>query len=266
VPKRRRMAADGTGMPVARENLPRMTERERWWFDVHGYLVRRAALTAREVAELNRAVDALGVPRPGESIQSQRFKHHLHTDPSFVALLDHPAVFDVLVELCGHGLRLDHTYGIVMAPGTSGLQLHGGGAPFDPAQFYVVDRSGISCGLVAVQWVLRDQPAGSGGFCCVPGSHHASFPLPADVGLDDEANVEVPLAAGDVVVFTEALTHGTLTWRGPYDRRTLLYKYSPGSSSWGKDETYDASLWPKLSPRQRLLFEPPYVAYRHQLA
>ena len=47
-----------------------------------------------------------------------------------------------------------------------------------------------------------------------------------------------------------------------HDRRTLLYKYSPGNSSWGKDETLPAELAPLLSERQRLLFEPPYVAYR----
>jgi hypothetical protein len=64
------------------------------------------------------------------------------------------------------------------------------------------------------------------------------------------------------VLFTEALVHGTLPWRGPHDRRTLLYKYSPGNSSWGKDEKLPAELAPLLSERQRLLFEPPYVAYR----
>ena len=67
------------------------------------------------------------------------------------------AAYDVLVELCGPVLRLDHAYGIVMAPGTTGLGLHGGGTPFDPAQFYVVNGGRISCGLVAVQWSLVGQ-------------------------------------------------------------------------------------------------------------
>ena len=42
----------------------------------------------------------------------------------------------------------------------------------------------------------------------------------------------------------------------------LAYKYSPGNSSWGKDEVLPAELAPLLTARQRLLFEPPYVAYR----
>jgi ectoine hydroxylase-related dioxygenase (phytanoyl-CoA dioxygenase family) len=164
------------------------------------------------------------------------------------------------VELCGPTLRLDHTYGIVMAAGTSGLGLHGGATPFDPAQFYVVNGGRISCGLVAVQWALVDHRPGEGGFCCIPGSHKASFrlPDPAPASLA----VEVPLVAGDVVIFTEALVHGTLPWRAAHERRTLLYKYSPGSSSWGKDETLPPNLARLLTERQRLLFEPAYVAYR----
>ena len=130
----------------------------------------------------------------------------------------------------------------VMAPGTSGLGLHGGATPFDPAQYYLLRDGQIRCGLVAVQWALVDHPPGGGGFCCVPGSHKASFPLPGrpDGGLV----VEVPLAAGDLVLFTEALTHGTLDWQGPAVRRTLLYKYSPGSSTWAEDQR-----WPSSSSR-----------------
>jgi hypothetical protein len=237
-----------------------LTEAERYSFDVRGYVVRRGVLSADEVRTLDAAVDALRLPPPGDTIQSQRFRDHLATSPAFVALLDHPAVFDVVTELCGPHARLDHAYGIVMAPGTSGLGLHGGAVPFDPAQYYLVDGDGLHCGLVGAQWSLSSGDLGDGGFCCVPGSHKASFAMPDPFPPD--LVVEVPLGAGDVVVFTEALTHGTLPWRGPGQRRTLLYKYSPGNSSWGKDEVLPPALAKMLSPRQRLLFEPPYVAYR----
>jgi len=240
-----------------------LTASERYAFDVAGYLVRRHALSADEVALLNAAVDSLDVPPPADDLHSQRFGGHLHRSEAFVALLDHPAVFDVLLELCGPVLRLDHAYGIVMAPGTGGLGLHGGGTPFDPAQFYVVNGGQISCGLVAVQWCLVEHPPGAGGFRCVPGSHKASFPRPDPV--PPEMAVDVALAAGDVVIFTEALTHGTAPWQADHQRRTLLYKYSPGNSSWGKDEKLAPELAPMLTERQRLLFEPPYVAYRRPL-
>jgi hypothetical protein len=240
-----------------------LTASERYAFDIAGYVVRHGALSSRELATLNAAVDALVLPAAGHDLASQRFSGHLPRSPAFVALLDHPAVFDVLAELCGPVLRLDHAYGIVMAPGTGGLGLHGGGTPFDPAQFYVVNGGRVSCGLVAVQWCLVDHPPGAGGFRCVPGSHKASFPLPDPV--PPELVVDVALGAGDVVVFTEALTHGTAPWRAAHQRRTLLYKYSPGNSSWGKDEVLPPALAPKLTDRQRLLFEPPYVAHRRPL-
>ena len=34
----------------------------------------------------------------------------------------------------------------------------------------------------------------------------------------------VPAAAGDCIIFTEALTHGTLPWTAPTKRSTLFYK------------------------------------------
>ena len=46
-----------------------------------------------------------------------------------------------------------------MRPGTTGLSLHGGGKPFDPAQYYTVDGGNIRTGLVAVQWALVDHVA-----------------------------------------------------------------------------------------------------------
>jgi len=72
----------------------------------------------------------------------------------------------------------------------------------------------------------------------------------------------VTLDAGDVVVFSEALTHGTLPWRGPHERRTLLYKYSPGNSAWSHVE-WPPELLAACTARQRLLLQPPSVG-RHQ--
>ena len=238
-----------------------LTDDERYSFDLQGFLVRRGVLGPAELAVLHDAIDGLGLAPPRETIQSQRFSGHLPRAVAFQRLIDHPAVFDMMVELCGAHVRLDHAYGIVMAPGTSGLGLHGGATPFDPAQYYLVRDGRIRCGLVAVQWALVDHPAGGGGFCCVPGSHKAGFAFPERP--DGRLAVEVPLAAGDLVVFTEALTHGTLAWRGPEVRRTLLYKYSPGSSTWAEDQRWPAGLLEQLTERQRLLLQPPSVAY-HQ--
>ena len=88
-------------------------------------------------------------------------------------------------------------------------------------------RNHIYNGLVAVQWALVDHKRGDGGFCCVLGSHSRHLLQPS--GHPQSWVVEVPMMAGDVLFFTEALTHGTLTWSAPYVRRSLLYKYAPGT-------------------------------------
>ena len=153
-----------------------MTPEERYRFDIQGFLVRRGVLSAGDVEALNVAVDLIDAPEPGDDIMSQRFVGHLVAARRFRDLLDHEGIFDIVLELCGSSARLDHAYGIIMRPGTNGLGLHGGGKPFDPAQYYTVDGGAIRTGLVAVQWALVDHNPGRGGFLCVPGSHKANFP------------------------------------------------------------------------------------------
>lgn len=238
-----------------------LTEHERYRFDLDGFLVRRGALSAAEVGALNAAVDALRLPRPGESISSQRFNGHLAHDQAFRDLLDHPALLGVLVDLCGPTVRLDHAYGLVMSPSTRGLGLHGGGTPHDPSQYYSVVDGRPFNGLVAVQWALVDQVAGQGGLCCVPGSHKASFPLPPSPPAEWVHHVEV--RAGDLVVFTEALTHGTLPWHGPHQRRSLFHKYAPGHMAWGRDFEGWPALTTLMTERQRRLLQPPAI-YPHE--
>jgi hypothetical protein len=237
-----------------------LTDAERYRLDVQGYLVRRAALATGDVEALHAAIDVLDLPTPGTDIASQRFTEHLGVARRFRDLIDHPAVLEIVRELCGPNVRLDHAYGIVMSPGTSGLALHGGGTPFDPAQYYSVTGGRIHAGLVSAQWALVDHPPGAGGFLCIPGSHKAGFTLPA--GADADLAVDVALDAGDVVVFTEALTHGTSPWRGAVQRRTLLYKYSPGNSAWTQ-VTWPEDLLAACTERQRLLLQPPSVG-RHR--
>jgi hypothetical protein len=239
-----------------------MTPEERYRFDLEGFLVRRGVLSAGDIEALNVAIDLLAPPEPGTDIMSQRFSNHLTTARRFRDLLDHDGIIDIIVELCGSSARLDHSYGIIMRPGTSGLGLHGGGKPFDPAQYYTVDGGNIRTGLVAVQWALVDHLRGRGGFLCVPGSHKSNFPRPAQVSA--QMAIEVPMQAGDVVIFTEALTHGTAAWQGPRQRRTLLYKYSPGNSAWSH-EVWPADLVDSCTPRQRLLLQPPSVGNHRPL-
>ncbi len=239
-----------------------LTDEERYTFDLQGFLIRRGVLNAIELKTLHDEVDAQHYPPPGDTISSQRFSGYLGNPnaPTMTNLMDHPSVIDVVVELNGDEARLDHSYGIYMAPETSGLWLHGGPVPFDPAQYYQVHDGNIHCGLIGVQWALVDHPVGGGGFCCIPGSHKTSFQRPHTIDYGHPLVAEVSLSAGDVVFFTEAITHGTLAWTAPYERRSLFFKYAPGSSAYNVGRPVNDAQWLNLSDRQRRLCQLPSIA------
>jgi len=233
-----------------------LTAVQRYELDTQGFVVLPRVLGRATVRRLNDALDALGLDRPGADLWSQRVDALLLQGQPFVDLVDHPAALAVLEEVHGPSTRLDHAYAIRMAPRTGGLGLHGGPVPWDPAQWYVHDRDSIRCGLVALQWGLVDHASGAGGFGCIPGSHRAGMRVPAGV---EHLVREVPFAAGDLVVFTEVLVHCTIPWRGREERRTLVYKYSPGSSAWADWAELRPVLDRPLTDRQRLLLQPPSV-------
>ena len=77
------------------------------------------------------------------------------------------------------------------------------------------------------------------------------------------------MKAGDALIFTEGLTHGTLPWKGKHERRTLLYRYAAGSFVNAKGvnrlEEY-CPFYDELTPLQQAIMEPPYNPGRPNIA
>jgi hypothetical protein len=235
---------------------------DRYRFDVSGYLLFDNVLDAGEVDRLREAIEAHGLAEPGPTVEQQRFGYSselLAWHQAFRDLIDHPLVLEVLGELIGPYARLDHAYGIVMAPGTAGFGLHGPSPAFDASQFYLHRGGRMWNGLLSFSWALTTAAVGDGGFGCVPGSHRAEEPFPQ--GAEDLV-VEVPQRAGSLLVFTEALAHCTIPWNGRENRLSVLYKYSPGNSTWAPHPAAPPDVVDLLTPRQRRLVEPPYVGGR----
>ena len=244
-----------------------MDEVERYLFDVRGYLVVENVLSAGEVDELNALIDSQGLPGPDLDTMGARFGGFLEWDEAFCTLLDHERIMPYLKTILGDGFRLDHYYGIYMRAGTERLRLHGGATPYDPPEFYHYNNGQMFNGLTVVSWNLSASGPGLGGFCGVPGSHKANFPCPDGIRVAHDAHeaVVVPEApAGSVVIFTEALTHGTVEWAAEFHRRSLLYKYSPGQQSWSAKYA-QAPQTVALTERQKILFEKPYFNSRPSL-
>jgi len=242
---------------------------ERYLFDLNGYLAIPGALPRATVAGLNALFDArIAADVPADKT-THRFGDVLDWGPAVRALIDHEPILPYLEEILGAGFRLDHDYADLIRSGKGpiGTQLHGGATPFDPGQSYTFQGGSPRSGLVVVAYNLRDVNPGDGGFGCVPGSHKANLPFPDDWReLSDEANERLGLVravtgpAGTAIIFTEAMTHGTLPWRGAGERRTMFLKYDPGAYAWGA-AFYDRDRWPDLTPRQRAILESPNARY-----
>jgi hypothetical protein len=268
-----------------------MKSREKYFFDLNGYLVVPSVLAAGELEALRAEVRAMGVddalarhgylhagfPRDyydddewtgDDGYRYLKDSFLLDWGPAVRSLVAHPRIAPYLAAVVGPEYRLDHAYGIFARGRTGPHALHNGGTPFDPTQTYLVRDGRIFNSMVVVQFALKDQGPGDGGFCCVPGSHKASFPLPEGFEdldqLDEDCRaqvVHVPVRAGDALIFTEAVTHGAFGWRGDHDRSALLYKYCHGSMQWERESPFvtEGHAW---DDRQARVLAGPYAGGR----
>lgn len=244
------------------------TDQERYLFDLQGYLVVPGALAAGELAALNAILDRRITQEMPRDATTHRFWAPgglLGWGAPYRDLIDHPRILPYLEEFIGGDARLDHDYGDVLRRGHSpiGASLHGGATPFDPLMAYQHRDGRSRCGLMVVAYNLHDVNPGDGGFGAVAGSHKSNVGFPSEwIGLDQPhpCVTRVVAPAGSAIIFSEAMTHGALPWTGRHERRTLFYKYSPGSMSWAAD-FYRADNYPDLTARQRAFLESPNARY-----
>lgn len=247
-----------------------MTDEEKYEFDLQGYLVIPDAIDAPTLARMNTWLDTRAEEDP--HWEGQTGNAHLENPitwgPDFLDLLTNPLALPILQEMLGETLRLDHDYAIFLREGHGGLALHGPKLrePYDPLHFYQCINGKIYCGLTVATYALTDVPEGAGGLAIIPGSHKSNFRVPEDIRTFERVSPlvrQIPTKAGDCVIFTERLIHGTLPWRGPGIRRTLFFKYAPGGLSWSNQTYFPPAAMPgtsdlelRLTPQQKRLLMP----------
>jgi hypothetical protein len=250
----------GVNANTLREDVEPMTPEEKFLFDLQGYLVVKNALTPAEVAELNALFEEHLLRVDGTTDQATR--QFTSWGPPSQALIDHPRMLPYLVELIDPRFRLDHDFYLVMREGDQGTHLHGGDWIGYGDHYYRYRDGVMRNGLCVVIYFLTPAAEGAGGFGCVPGSHKSHFinAIPPEVRRFERPApyvVQPAVEAGDALLFTEALVHGTMAWRAKHERRALLFKYGPGNSTCHRGY-YDLSEFENLTDRQRRILAPAY--------
>ena len=249
-------------------------------FDTFGYLVLADVISTGQIEELRCTLQhAIGQFEPTPQAQGP-----LHWAKVWRDLLDLPKLSPVLEDIIGnHGLRqsrerhgpslptfrIDHiNIHTHVTKGSQGSSLHGGWKGTGGSQFFSYHDGHFYNGLVTATFELYDTHPNNGGFCCIPGSHKSNVALPDHWRM---LNDEIPefvkrIAAkpGDAIVFTEALTHGTLPWHSDATRRTIFYKFSPHGASWSGDyfNADDFRRYPDVDERKLAILEPPNARYQ----
>lgn len=246
-----------------------MTLEQKFIFDVQGYIVLENVLSGERMERMRKDMSDHGIVAPANDPNQSRFSDFFQWGKDWTDLIDEERVLPFLEEMLGPYFRLDHWYGMAMsADGVQGGEgLHHEANMFHHGCYYVTHREKMHNGLIVVSYALTDIEPGKGGFACIPGSHKALYPVPGHwYALDGNPMVrQVPQKAGDVLIFTESLTHGTYPWTSTKnERRSILLKYSPQYMHWGKPGAERENI-PGLNERQKLILEDAYIWQREKV-
>lgn len=222
-----------------------MTDEQKYLFDLNGYIVLEKIVPREVVDACNGALDRYedmdeaDYPPPLR-LGDQRTEKNLYIsnilegDPAFRPLIDIPEVIDVVSTISGATFRLNHTYTIYRWGGGF-TQLHMHGTPIIDKCQYRCENGQIVSTLTKAVFPMLDCGPEDGCFAVIPGAHKSSFPRPWGPHPDVNPPVApVRAKAGDCIIFTEALTHGSTVNTSGRPRRTLYYCYSIGwMRDWG---------------------------------
>lgn len=262
-----------------------LAELYQYLYDLQGYLVVEDVLSTEQVAELNRILDETLPEFPETAEERTRAKSlgvydnyrfgmaggSYQSNPGFLAfgqpfldLLDHPLTMQIMRMQLGEAFRLDRIFGMRMRRGNPSGRLHsdyGASEPFtraEPGKFYPQPGHQALHGFAVAAFNLSDAGPATGGLCCIPGSHNSHFKLPACIRNEkfDDVVICPDAPAGSVTFFTEATTHGTMTWKADHERRSLLYKYCASQLVWSRSRVTAPENSTLTHLQSRLLEEP----------
>lgn len=262
-----------------------VTERQIYFFDLLGYIIIRGALSAAEVKACNEAVDAIPRLQPGEwygaihahtygTKDGTNYQQIYEAGEAFEKLIDHPAWIEHIKTFVGgqnnfdahHGpLFIDETFVNLRDPGEA-IGMHSGGDCCTKRNQYRVFNKQFMVGQVNSLVALYDIGPGDGATMIVPASHKQHFQHPdlvktvmrqgGNSGDECEGAIEVHLKAGDALIFTDTLMHGSAKRINPGQRRIAVQRYGPSWGFFRHGYRPSQELLARLTPERRKIVWP----------
>ncbi len=212
-----------------------LTEEERYFFDITGYLILEDILTANQLEEARESVRYTAESPPSNvTVRSNGPELELVNIIECGGVVEeafaHTRLVGAMEELIwGSQFRLVASRSLIRKPGISGRITQGGLAdPRRYARYRCFVEGEFRCLMVSCLVALDDTLPNDGPFCVIPASHKSNFGHPyTEAPLNTVSALrDVPLPAGSAVIFSESLSRAmkpsvieTKHW--------LLYQYGP---------------------------------------
>lgn len=226
-------------------------EQEQQWA-IDGYLLLKNVLSKSEVKTLIKEIDRLYRKHASNSKGMDR-RNLLPDSKVFIHLMDHPAIFDLVLDLMGPYLQVSMAEAIVRVPDSKFkgyIHTDGGQAmrrirvtetswPLQiKIQYFLTDTSRLNCG----------------NFTLFPGSHLRPFPEgDTPITVETPGSVQLTAKSGDAAIFTHSVWHGAAPNHSKRNRKTLIYCYSQMCFRPFDFQSQPPEILTKCTPRQRRL-------------
>lgn len=243
------------------------------WIDDHASYVEEPWSTDDDPKKKGRWIGHIETHTYNEE-NGVNFQSIIEGGPVFEKLIDHPAWIDLVkkyIHSSVNGLSIHENFLNVRGPGGY-LHIHcGGHVPLSYLTFRQNNTGEWLVGQINVLMALNDIGEGDGPPVLIPGSHkcteiHPRLEVDGRGLIYDDvsgkpagtaiAMQEMYLKAGDVLLFTDAITHGAAERTNPGYRRTIVYRYSPKYVRERLNYQISAELLQRLTPERRAIIVP----------
>jgi len=238
----------------------KISEIDKYLFDLNGYIVVKNALKKSEINACNKIIDKLKNIKNGEwdgyvhghnygGKEGLNLQQIYEAGKPFEKLIDHPSWIHHMLEFVGgegtfdhnHGpLFIDENFANVRGPGEA-IGIHSGNPEGLQRNRYWYQDDKFHCSQVNILLALTDIGKGDGGTVVIPSSHKSNIQHPeykknfmkknkVTSAEAMTASKEIYLKAGDGLIFVDSLCHGSAKRINKGERRIVVYRYGP---SWG---------------------------------
>ena len=238
----------------------KISEIDKYLFDLNGYIVVKNALKKSEINACNKIIEKLKNIKNGEwdgyvhghnygGKEGLNLQQIYEAGKPFEKLIDHPSWIHHMLEFVGgegtfdqyHGpLFIDENFANIRGPGEA-IGIHSGNPEGLKRNHYRYQDDKFHCSQVNILLALTDIGKGDGGTVVIPSSHKSNIQHPeykknfmkknkVTSAETMTASKEIYLKAGDGLIFVDSLCHGSAKRINKGERRIVVYRYGP---SWG---------------------------------